>query len=92
MLLADELGREAQLQGNELLTRSNHRKRGENCPISDADAPCEGVDARTRMCLVISVTRDSLSNAASSMPPICKNQYLVSHALIKCTHVPHYQG
>lgn len=26
--------------------------------------------ARTRMCFVISVTRDSLSSAASSMPPI----------------------
>jgi hypothetical protein len=26
------------------------------------------------MCLVISVTSDSLSNAASSMPPICRVQ------------------
>jgi hypothetical protein len=28
------------------------------------------------MCLVISVTSDSLSNAASSMPPICRVQMI----------------
>ncbi len=50
---------------------------GENCPISEAEEwVCEGEDARTRMCLVISVTSDSLSNAASSMPPICRVQMI----------------